>query len=171
LDGKLRLGLLLILFIPWGPVSVCTADENNSSYKEGKQDVLRIIQGGVYQVVGETIRVVTAYNAGDPRQTDGDPCTSANGENICDALKAGERRCAANFVPFGTVLYIDKYGVCQVTDRMSRRYRNRVDIAMKSDESTKAREFGKQKLSVKILKKITADSQPFHYNSEKKRNL
>ena len=31
------------------------------------------------QVVSETIREVTAYNAGDPEQTAGDPCISASG--------------------------------------------------------------------------------------------
>jgi 3D (Asp-Asp-Asp) domain-containing protein len=105
------------------------------------------------QVVSETIREVTAYNAGDPKQTAGDPCISASGENICKALKQGKKRCAANFVALGTALHIDKFGVCLVTDRMNRRYRNRVDIAMRSDEYRKARKFGRQKLRVKILKK------------------
>jgi 3D (Asp-Asp-Asp) domain-containing protein len=111
-----------------------------------------------HQVLSETIREVTAYNAGDPKQTWGDPCISASGENICNALQNGEKRCAANFVALGTALHIDKFGVCLVTDRMNRRYRNRVDIAMKSDEYTKARRFGKQKLRVQILKKVVRDS-------------
>ena len=104
-----------------------------------------------FKVKSETIRVVTAYNVGDPRQTDDTPCISANGENICRALAQGEMRCAANFVPLGSHLYVDKIGVCLVTDRMNRRYRNRVDIAMQKDEYRKARRFGKQKLHVKIL--------------------
>ena len=104
-----------------------------------------------YKVKSETIRVVTAYNVGDPRQTDDTPCISANGENICRALAEGEMRCAANFVPLGSRLHVDKIGVCLVTDRMNRRYRNRVDIAMQKDEYRKARRFGRQKLQVKIL--------------------
>ncbi|MGD9136685.1 MAG: hypothetical protein PVH42_07980 [Desulfobacterales bacterium] len=104
-----------------------------------------------FKVKSETIRVVTAYNVGDPRQTDDTPCISANGENICRALAKGEMRCAANFVPLGSHLYVDKIGVCLVTDRMNRRYRNRVDIAMQKNEYRKARRFGKQKLHVKIL--------------------
>ncbi len=104
-----------------------------------------------YRVKSETIRVVTAYNVGDPRQTDDTPCISANGENICKALANGEMRCAANFVPLGSRLYVDKIGVCLVTDRMNRRYRNRVDIAMRKDEYRKACRFGRQKLQVKIL--------------------
>ena len=104
-----------------------------------------------YKVKSETIRIVTAYNVGDPRQTDDTPCISANGENICRALASGEMRCAANFVPLGSHLYVDKIGVCLVTDRTNKRYRNRVDIAMQKDEYHKAIQFGRQKLNVKIL--------------------
>ena len=104
-----------------------------------------------YEVKSETIRVVTAYNVGDPSQTDDTPCISANGENICRALAEGEMRCAANFVPLGSRLHVDKVGVCLVTDRMNKRYRNRVDIAMQKDEHRKALRFGRQKLQVKIL--------------------
>jgi 3D (Asp-Asp-Asp) domain-containing protein len=104
-----------------------------------------------YIVRSETIRVVTAYNAGDPRQTDDTPCISASGENICKALAKGKKRCAANFVPLGSRLYVEKIGVCLVTDRTNKRYRNRVDIAMQKDEYHKARRFGRQKLTVKII--------------------
>jgi len=104
-----------------------------------------------YEVISETIRVVTAYNVGDPSQTDDTPCISANGENICQALAKGKMRCAANFVPLGSRLHVDKVGVCLVTDRMNKRYRNRVDIAMQKDEYRKACRFGRQKLQVKIL--------------------
>jgi 3D (Asp-Asp-Asp) domain-containing protein len=104
-----------------------------------------------YIVRSETIRVVTAYNAGDPRQTDDTPCIAANGENICKALAKGKKRCAANFVPLGSHLHVDKVGVCLVTDRTNKRYRNRVDIAMQKNEYRKARKFGRQKLIVKVI--------------------
>jgi 3D (Asp-Asp-Asp) domain-containing protein len=110
----------------------------------------KLFRGSV--VVSETIRIVTAYNAGDPDQNHGNPCISASGENLCKALSTGKKRCAANFVPLGTKLYIEKYGIFVVTDRTNRRYRNRVDIAMKLDEIHKAKQFGKQKLNVKILR-------------------
>ena len=119
------------------------ADQINSS--------LLIHKNQQYIVTSETIRIVTAYNAGDPRQTDDTPCISANGENLCDALAKGEKRCAANFVPLGSQLYVDKVGMCLVTDRTNKRYRNRVDIAMQKDEYHKARQFGRQKLHVKIV--------------------
>lgn len=104
-----------------------------------------------YVVRNETIRIVTAYNAGDPRQTDDTPCIAANGENICKALANGKKRCAANFVPLGSHLHVEKIGVCLVTDRTNKRYRNRVDIAMQKDEYHKARQFGRQKLTVKVI--------------------
>ena len=115
-------------------------------------------------VVSETVRIVTAYNAGDPGQNHGDPCISANGEDLCTALAKGYRRCAANFVPVGTKLHIETYGICEVTDRTNKRYRNRVDIAMRLDERRKAKQFGKQKLNVKILGSLEAYSpeQPRH---------
>ena len=101
--------------------------------------------------VSASIREVTAYNVGGPKQNYGNPCISANGENICAALNLGFKRCAANFVPFGTQLYIAHYGVCTVTDRMNRRYRNRVDIAMKVTEKDKALQFGLKMLEVTII--------------------
>jgi 3D (Asp-Asp-Asp) domain-containing protein len=106
-----------------------------------------------------SIREVTAYNVGDPKQNYGDPCIAANGENICAALNLGLRRCAANFVPFGTQLSIEHYGVCTVTDRMNRRYKDRVDIAMKVTEKDKALQFGVKKLRVTILRSSDKNSK------------
>ncbi len=104
-----------------------------------------------YVVRSETIRIVTAYNAGDPRQTDDTPCIAANGEDICKALAKGKKRCAANFVPLGSHLHVEKVGVCLVTDRTNKRYRHRVDIAMQKNEYHRARQFGRQKLTVKVI--------------------
>jgi hypothetical protein len=98
-----------------------------------------------------SIRVVSAYNVGDPNQTDDTPCISANGEDICAALHNGERRCAANFVPLGTLLHVDTIGVCLVTDRTHRRFGERVDVAMQKHEYQKAIQFGLKRLMVKVL--------------------
>ena len=121
------------------------------SHADPIESTLPIHKNPRYIVRSETIRVVTAYNAGDPRQTDDTPCISASGENICKALAKGKKRCAANFVPLGSRLYVDKIGVCLVTDRTNKRYRNRVDIAMQKDKYHEARRFGRQKLTVKII--------------------
>jgi len=132
--------ILLIIFTAFG-----------IAYADPMMSPLLYQKNQHYKVKSETIRVVTAYNVGDPRQTDDTPCISANGENICRALANGEMRCAANFVPLGSRLHVDKIGVCLVTDRMNKRYRNRVDIAMHKNDYRKALRFGRQKLRVKIL--------------------
>jgi len=102
---------------------------------------------------------VSAYNVGDIYQCDGDPCTSANGENICLALERGYKRCAANFVPFGTILNIEGYGDCVVTDRMNSRYQNHVDIAMAKDQKQIALKFGRKNLKVSIIEMKELESK------------
>jgi len=84
--------------------------------------------------VNYTIRRVTAYNVGDPFQTDGSPCIGAG-----------------HFVPLNTYLYIQNYGICRVADRMNRRFKNRVDIAMETHQKDKAIKFGVQNLAVSVL--------------------
>lgn len=108
----------------------------------------------LYQVVSETVREVTAYNVGDRSQTDEHPCIGASGDNLCSRLERGEKICALNGVPLGTILVIQNYGECIVMDRMNSRYRNRVDIAMKVSELGKARKFGLQRLNVEILEEV-----------------
>jgi len=146
--AALKLGVLLVApFV----AAAAVADDPMGQMVASLMDPVAPGSNG-YEVMGETIRIVTAYNVGDPDQNAGDPCISANGENICEALEKGLRRCAANFVPFGTRLHIDSCGTFVVTDRTHSRYRNRVDIAMKSDEVEKAKAFGKKRLTVKIVK-------------------
>lgn len=103
------------------------------------------------RTINEAIREVTAYNAGDPNQTDSTPCDGAGG-NICKMLDAGKKICAANFVPMGTLLEIEHYGICEVRDAMNARFKNRVDIAMKKSEKDRALAFGRQTLKVRVIK-------------------
>jgi len=98
-----------------------------------------------------TVRRVTAYNVGDPDQTDTNPCIGAGNENLCHALAQGEKVCAANFVPLNTYLHIRDYGVCRVADRMNSRFENGVDIAMEAHHKDRAVEFGVQDLPVIVL--------------------
>jgi 3D (Asp-Asp-Asp) domain-containing protein len=95
-------------------------------------------------------RRITAYNL-TQAQTDGDPCTSASGVDICPLVAAGELICAANFVPFGTILRIDSLGDCIVLDRMNERYPYDVDVAMPADKYGDAKEFGVKWLGVGIV--------------------
>ncbi len=73
---------------------------------------------------------MTAYSS-DQAQTDNDPCTTANGFNVC---KHGiEDTIAANFLPFGTKIRIPEFfgdKIFTVRDRMNSRFPTRVDIWM-----------------------------------------
>lgn len=113
-----------------------------------------LIPNSVFEVISETVREVTAYNVGVAAQTDDYPCIGATGENLCEKIALGERICAANGFPFGTRLHIENYGECLVLDRMNRRYRNRVDIAMGPDEVKRARHFGIQRLKIGVLEEV-----------------
>ena len=115
------------------------------------------IYGRQADVVSQTIRLVTAYNVGDSKQTDDNPCIGAYSKvNLCKEVAKGTNVCAANFVPIGTKLLIKSPTgwtfQCVVWDRLSKKYPNRVDIAMNYWEHKRAVKFGKQKLLVKILK-------------------
>jgi len=147
----MKLGIYLVMF----PLAATSAAEDTLTYHPYHVLIANARSANAhYRVVSEDVRVVTAYNVGDPNQNSGDPCIAANGENICRALNSGAKRCAANFVPFGTVLHVEDYGTFVVTDRTHRRYRDRVDIAMKRDELSKARQFGKKMLKVKVLQRV-----------------
>jgi 3D (Asp-Asp-Asp) domain-containing protein len=95
------------------------------------------------------VREVTAYNVGVRAQTNDTPCIGAGGDDLC-RLTTRMKVCAANFVPLGTILEIEKFGECVVLDRMHRRFPHRVDIAMRDHETKEAREFGLQRRIVQV---------------------
>ncbi|MFA6389193.1 MAG: hypothetical protein WCW77_01270 [Patescibacteria group bacterium] len=92
---------------------------------------------------------ITAYNS-EAGQTDSDPCTTANGFNVC---KHGvEDTIATNALPFGAKVRIPElFGdkIFTVRDRMNRRYTDRVDVWMLSHE--KAVNFGVKVAKLEIL--------------------
>jgi len=96
----------------------------------------------------------TAYNS-LPAQTNGNPCVTANGDNVCMLYEqyGYQNTVASNAFPFGTLLrFPDLYGdkVFRVNDRMARRYRNRVDFWMVS--YPEARQFGvKRGIKVEVV--------------------
>lgn len=124
-----------------------------------------------YRRVRKVLRQVTAYNVGDRNQTSNRPCTAASGENVCVAVNKGEKRCAANFVKLGSLLHIQDYGLCRVTDRMHRRYKNRVDVAMPAGEKQAARQFGVQQLQVTELSPPSSSRTSSSLRSNRKRTL
>ena len=93
--------------------------------------------------------VITAYNS-EVSQTDGDPCTTANGYNLCKNNK--EDSIAANFLKFGTKVRIpDLFGdrVFVVRDRMSTKHADRVDVWMKNHSD--AMQFGVKVAKIEVL--------------------
>lgn len=96
------------------------------------------------------VRTVTAYTA-EVGQTDETPCIGASGSDLCRRHAGGDRVCAANFIPLGSVLYIANVGECTVADRMAARHRERVDIFLGSDRQAALR-FGKRPAFVLVLR-------------------
>lgn len=96
---------------------------------------------------GAMIRTVTAYNVGDPNQTDSSPCIGATGEDLCEALDRGEKIVATNELPLGSQVKINGE-VYTVKDRTSSRYHNRYDIAFTFDQKHEALEWGVKNLEV-----------------------
>lgn len=83
------------------------------------------------KVIKTSTHVITAYNS-EVAQTDDDPCTTANGFNVC--LHGVEDTIAANFLKFGTKVQIPElFGdrIFIVRDRMNKRHAERIDVWMK----------------------------------------
>lgn len=92
---------------------------------------------------------ITAYTS-EVAQTDGDPCTTANGFNVCKHGK--EDTIAANFLRFNTKVRIpDLYGdrVFVVRDRMNSRYKDTVDVWLL--DKKEAIKFGRRTTRIEII--------------------
>ena len=94
---------------------------------------------------------ISAYTS-DVAQTDGDPCTTASGLNICE--RDAEDIVATNYryLAFGTPVRIPElFGdrIFYIHDRMNKRYTATVDVWMKN--ITDARKFGRQTAMVEIF--------------------
>ncbi len=119
------------------------ASSSPEAGKVGQEDV------AAGKGIAGIVREVTAYNVGVREQTSDTPCIGAGGDDLC-RLTERIKVCAANFVPLGTILEIEKVGECVVLDRMHRRFPHRVDIAMRDHEAREAREFGLQRRVVQV---------------------
>lgn len=122
---------------------------------KNKLQIIEVIGDETYQEAEKrfttmTIRQVTGYTS-RVEETDASPCIAANNKNICEIAKTGVNICAANFVPLGTTLHVEKLGECIVMDRMNSRYPNSVDWYMQMDLQ-RALKFGRQHLEVSVVK-------------------
>jgi 3D (Asp-Asp-Asp) domain-containing protein len=101
------------------------------------------------KVIRTSSHVITAYNS-EVSQTDDDPCTTANGYNLCKNNK--EDSIAANFLKFGTKVRIPElFGdkVFVVRDRMNARHATRVDVWMKNHSD--AIKFGVKTAKIEVI--------------------
>ncbi len=101
------------------------------------------------KVIRTSSHVITAYNS-EVSQTDDDPCTTANGYNLCKNNK--EDSIAANFLKFGTKVRIPElFGdkVFVVRDRMNVKHANRIDVWMKDHGD--AMKFGVKFAKIEVI--------------------
>ena len=103
-------------------------------------------------VEGVSWRTITAYNVGDPAQTDSSPCVGAAGAkyDLCEMVEAGAKIVATNELPLFSKVVIDgeKY---TVLDRTNERYQFRYDIAMPKGKKAAALAFGRQTIAIRVL--------------------
>ena len=107
----LILAFLIISFNLATPLIALIVAKGFTTPSDQAPDVAKQIDVGTGMV-----RKVTAYNVGDPKQTHSKPCIGARGDNLCSLVTRGVNVCAANFVPLGSKLYVDKFGECIVVD-------------------------------------------------------
>jgi len=145
-SSAISIGVTISLLFLWTgtrPVASISSDTPKEAGKAGHK-----VQSAGGRIAG-VVREVTAYNVGVKEQTSDTPCIGAGGDDLC-RLITRMKVCAANFVPLGTILEIEKFGECVVLDRMHRRFSHRVDIAMRDHEIEEAREFGLQRRIVQV---------------------
>ncbi len=95
---------------------------------------------------------VTAYTF-RREETDGTPCIAASGADVCRLERKGDHSCAANFLKFGTVVYVPGFGECTVRDRLAVRFRRRIDLGFGVAERLKAaKTWGFKRLDIQVIR-------------------
>lgn len=87
--------------------------------------------------------IFTAYTL-SKEETDDNPEIGAGGHNLKDMCQKGRRCCASRLYPLHTKINIEGIGECEILDRTSIKYGERIDILMNSKEE--AIKFGKREL-------------------------
>jgi 3D (Asp-Asp-Asp) domain-containing protein len=114
------------------PQYVIASSTKEAAVAAAPEEVIIEVKAPQPKVIRTYTIPVTAYNS-LPGQTDGSPCITANGFNLCKNNQ--ENVIAANFLKFGTKVRIPKYfgdRIFTVQDRMNARYYYKADIWMKN---------------------------------------
>lgn len=91
----------------------------------------------------------TAYTLSKD-ETDNNPCMGAGNHNLCELKKQGTLICASRRLALHTKIIIEGIGVCEILDRTSLKYADRIDVLFKTREE--AFKFGKKEIRYKIIK-------------------
>jgi len=92
--------------------------------------------------------IFTAYTLSED-ETDKEPCVGADNHNLCELRKQGVNICASRRIPLHTKIIIEGIGECEILDRTSIKYQDRIDILFPSKKE--AFEFGKKELRYRVL--------------------
>lgn len=94
--------------------------------------------------------IATAYNL-EASQTDGTPCIGAGNHNLCRLREEEPNKCiiATWLYTLHRKLLIEGIGECEVLDRTSKKYRDRIDILFETREE--AIKFGKKEVRYKVI--------------------
>jgi len=106
-----------------------------------------LLESEFYTIVEESLRTTTAYNT-VASQTDGNPCISADGSNVCGRIDT--IACPKQY-KFGTLMLIGSR-IFECTDRTASKYGDRVDINFDKNVDG-ALQWGKKKVLVRVLDK------------------
>jgi len=101
-------------------------------------------------IVYDKKAIATAYNL-EASQTDGTPCIGAGSHDLCLSLKENPDKCiiATRLYPLHRKLLIEGFGECEVLDRTSQKYGDRIDILMPTYEE--AIRFGKKEIRYRVI--------------------
>jgi 3D (Asp-Asp-Asp) domain-containing protein len=104
---------------------------------------LKIITCPIYEKA-----IFTAYTLSKD-ETDSDPCVGAGNNNLCEERRKGRFICASRRIPLKTKIIIKGIGECEILDRTSIKYEERIDILFPTKKE--ALKFGKQELYYRII--------------------
>lgn len=138
-----------------GTTNEQTLDRGNQEDIENVVDASPVLAKQLYlTTVPEIIyeAVITAYTS-SPEETDGNPCMSASGNDICNIGFNNIVACPSRY-EFWTMIELPDGSQFVCLDRVSLKYPDRFDIYMGQGLEAKqeAFEWGIKKMSIKILK-------------------
>lgn len=98
--------------------------------------------------------IFTAYTLSED-ETDGNPNVGAGNHSLPEYIARGVRVCATRASPLHTVIFIEGFGECEVLDRTSKKYRDRIDILFPT--KAEAFNFGKKEIRYRVVEEAVGE--------------